>query len=85
MTRADAIKYVGHHVDDALSMDIKPITDKTILVGWQCGFEPMFVAVHSYLGSMVGHEEEAVELAGDALLELGWFPDVEPTQPDFVI
>ena len=82
MTRKQAIEYVGHHVDDALSTDLKPITDKTRLVGWQCGFEPMFVAVHSYLNCVIC-DDEAEELAIDLLEEIGWFSG-ETKSPDFI-
>jgi hypothetical protein len=44
----------------------------SILVGWQCGFEPLFVAVHSYLDVEID-EEEAEELARDFLTDRGWF------------
>ena len=84
MNRQDAIAYVGHHVDDALSPDPKEITDDTRLVGWQCGFEPMFVAVHSYLPGCTCDDGEAEELAVDYLLEIGWFAGHE-TAPDFIL
>lgn len=47
----------------------------SVLVGWQCGFEPLFVAVHSYLDVKLT-DYEAEELAVDYLEERGWFgPD----------
>jgi hypothetical protein len=42
---------------------------KVRLVGWQCGFEPLFVAVRSYLPDTNIDEEEAEELAINFLNE----------------
>ena len=44
----------------------------SVLVGWQCGFEPLFVAVHSYLDVQLD-DDEAEEMARDYLTERGWF------------
>lgn len=89
MIREDAVKYVGHVVDDTgngrrLGADMHAkINDNSVLVGWQCGFEPMFVSVHSYLGGKV-HYEEAEELAIDYLREIGWFA-AHTRQADYLI
>jgi hypothetical protein len=84
MQRADAIRYVGHCVDDALAVrDVKDMPANAILVGWQCGFEPMFVAVWSYLGGALD-EDDAVVIATDLLEELRWFSG-KPTEPDYVL
>lgn len=56
---------------------------RSILIGWQCGFEPLFIAVHSYLDVRLD-DDEAVELATDYLRERNWF-SVEPTEPDYII
>lgn len=56
---------------------------RSVLVGWQCGFEPLFVAVHSYLDVRLD-DDEAIELATDYLVERGWFAS-EPTEPDYII
>jgi hypothetical protein len=46
------------------------------LVGWQCGYAPLFVAVWSYLGSdALPDLAEAEELATDLLQEKRWFAD----------
>jgi hypothetical protein len=84
MKRSDALKYIGHHVDDAQSTDEKPVTCRTTLVGWQCGFEPMFVAVNSYLPDCIVDESEAIDLAWDSLDEKGWFDGSESRPPDYV-
>jgi len=85
MKREEAIQYVGHHVDDALSPDPKPITEHTRLVGWQCGFEPMFVAVHSYLPECKCDDDEAEELALDLLAEIKWWGDLLPRSADHIL
>ena len=53
------------------------------LVGWQCGFEPLFVAVHSYLDVRIS-DQEAEEMAADYLEEIGWFSG-ERTPADYVL
>ena len=55
----------------------------SVLVGWQCGFEPLFVAVHSYLDCELD-DDEVVEMATDYLAERKWFSG-EPTEPDYII
>jgi hypothetical protein len=83
MTRNEALGYVSCAVDDALSpRSPADAPTNARLVGWHCGFEPMFVAVWSYLGVNVD-EEEAVEIATDYLVERAWFAG-EPTDPDWV-
>lgn len=72
MTRIDAIQYVGHIVDTALSADRKDYQlASTRFVGWQCGFEPMFIAVCSDYG--IPDMDEAEDIAADYLEEIGWF------------
>jgi hypothetical protein len=97
MNRTQAIPYVAYIVDDAgsgrtlgadphaivRSPEMSDFKYASALVGWQCGFEPLFVAVHSYLDVALT-EEEATELATDYLDEIGWFSN-GPTDPDFVI
>lgn len=84
MTREQALPYVSYAVDDALSeratTDIPP---EARLIGWQCGFEPMFVAVWSYLGYRID-DDEASEIASTFLLERSWFAD-EQTEPDYIL
>jgi len=57
----------------------------SVLVGWQCGFEPLFVAVHSYLD--VGlDDDEAADMAREYLEERGWFADsAADHEPDYII
>lgn len=75
MTRDQALPYVSFCIDDALderSIDDMPADAR--LVGWQCGFEPMFVAVWSYLNVRL-EDDEAEEIAADYLHERdpSWF------------
>jgi len=53
------------------------------LVGWQCGFEPLFVAVHSYLDVELDNDR-AEEMARDYLTERKWFTG-EPRDADYII
>jgi hypothetical protein len=95
--RAMALHYVSFGVDDALAVygtgDAmqsapmpNPIPGNAVLVGWQCGFEPLFVAVWSYLPGVALDADDAVELATDLLQERKWFTDNDnPPNPDYVI
>ena len=77
MTREQAMPYVSYCVDDALAerrLDEMPSDPNLVrLIGWQCGFEPLFVAVWSYLPGIRLDAAEAEELAADLLLEKKWF------------
>lgn len=95
MKREDAIPYVSYVCDDALccrELGADPhaiIRDRTKhrypsrIIGWQCGFEPMFVAVHSHLDVELD-DEEAIEITTDFLKEIGWFANGQ-TEPDFIM
>jgi len=84
MNRKNAFQYISYAVDDAGSPRvIEEMPDNARLVGWQCGFEPLFVAVWSYLGVQLS-DEEAEELAADFLNDKDWFAD-EATPADFII
>jgi hypothetical protein len=84
MTREQALPYVACCVDDALSeREIKDMPANARLVGWQCGFELMFVAVWSYLDLELD-DQEAEELAVELLIERKWFAG-KPTPADYVI
>ena len=54
------------------------------LVGWQCGFEPLFVAVWSYLPNTRVSDLSAECIAADMLRERKWFSG-EPTPADYII
>jgi hypothetical protein len=70
------------HTNEGLSVPL----DKCTLVGWQCGFEPLFVAVHSYLPDVILDDDEAEELAADALNERGWFGESYTVRPaDYIL
>mgnify|MGYP001615685209 CR=1 FL=1 len=85
MTRDQALPYIGHCVDDALNIGrVEEMPANARLVGWQCGFEPMFVAVWSYLPDTRLDDSDAEELASDFLAEIKWFAG-EPTPADYII
>ncbi|MDI9588149.1 MAG: hypothetical protein QM234_04235 [Acidobacteriota bacterium] len=97
MTRDDAIRYVSFVVDTEgngreLGADqFAKIYARSRLIGWQCGFEPLFVAVHSAdfddnsapLDTV--DDEEAEQLAIAYLRERGWFGDNDECEADYVI
>jgi hypothetical protein len=96
--RARAMDYVAFVVDDSgngreLGADIHAIVREqgqggfehaSVLVGWQCGFEPLYVAVHSCLYLSLT-DEEAEELAADYLEERGWFGNHGRVGADYII
>jgi hypothetical protein len=90
MTREQALPYISHYLDDALSVrEPKDMPDNARLVGWQCGFEPLFVAVWSYLGDTQGNPDrlddaDAEEIARDYLIERNWFSG-EPKDADYIL
>lgn len=92
MNREQALPYVSYCLDDALTVTYdytkEEIPKDAVLVGWQCGFEPMFVAVWSYLGGKLD-ADSAEEIATDYLQEIGWFDrlteDDEPPIADYII
>lgn len=96
MTREMALPYVSYVVDDTgaareLGADMHAIVREaggefryaSRLVGWQCGFEPLFVAVHSYLDVQID-DADAEEMAREYLEERGWFAG-EPTDADYIL
>ena len=93
MTYEQAKPYVGFVVDDSGNGRMATIESdrharqcakyRPVLVGWQCGFDPMFVAVYSYLDVRLD-DSKAIELVTDYLTELKWF-NGEETEPDYVI
>ena len=101
MKFVDALPYVAKIVDTALSVQDCIGSDagqmlegkKCKLVGWQCGFEPHFIAVVDAYGCEV-EDDEAEEIAVDYLEEQNWFADEIPELhehdadrriPDYVI
>ena len=85
MTRDQALPYVAHCLDDALNVrTVSEMPDNARLVVWQCGFEPVAVAVWSYLGVRLD-ADEAAEIASDYLTEIGWHAGDGPDEPDFIL
>lgn len=94
MTREQALPYIHFVVDDAgdaarFDAIRSRVDASTRLVGWQCGFEPVFIAVNSYLCATEGpwdavDDAEAETLATECMEEIGWFVD-GPTPPDYIL
>ena len=87
--KSELLKYVSYVVDDALSEhSIDELTGDTLsharFVGWQCGFEPLVVAVISYLPETFVDSEEAEEIAKDLLIEKKWFGESGEREADFI-
>ena len=81
-------KYIGYKVDDALNgeqwTNEESVSDRDWLLGWQCGFEPVFVVCRSYLSDATLDRSDAIEYAIDYLKEIGWFSEPENDNwPDF--
>ncbi|MBU0564893.1 MAG: hypothetical protein KJ890_15495 [Gammaproteobacteria bacterium] len=75
-------------VDDALAEHpVSAIKDRrdVTYVGFDAGFEPMFVGVISYLPGCVVDAGEACEIAIDLLLEKKWFANEADTAPSVVL
>ena len=85
MNRQDATSYLrADAVDNALAVRKAADRPENVrLVGWQCGAEPMFIAVWSYLGDRLP-DDEAADIAKDYLAEVKWFAG-EPTEPDYIL
>lgn len=85
MTREQAIRYIGYCIDDALSIrSVEEMPANARLVGWQCGFEPMFVAVWSYIEGVRLDDLDAEEIAISLLEDKNWFAG-SATEPDYVL
>jgi hypothetical protein len=83
MNRKQVIPYISFYVDDALSDEKFDIDENTRLVGFQCGFEPLYVAVKSYLPNIKLSSCEAEEIAIDLLAEKKWFSN-GPINADYI-
>lgn len=85
MNRTQALSHVSYSIDDSLNVRTgEEIPAHARLVGWQCGFEPMFVAVWSYIPNCHTDDDEAEEIATDYLREIGWFAD-GPIPADYIL
>ena len=89
-TRTALLPYIATVIDTALSADhtINDVDARATLVGWQCGFEPMVIAVISATMDTKGvrdvvDREESEEIAIDYLVERKWFA-AGPVEPDYV-
>lgn len=89
MLNQDRIKELTSFVvDDALAEHpVSAIKDRydVTYVGFDAGFEPLYVAVISYLPGCTVDAEAACEIAIDLLLEKKWFADESETAPFIVL
>jgi hypothetical protein len=84
MDRKAALPYISFCLDDSLNVrELDNMPKNARLIGWQCGFEPLFVAVWSYMGFELDGDS-AIDIATDYLRERKWFGDNE-REPDYVI
>jgi len=89
MNRQAALPYVSHRITDSYpprDQDETTIPDNARLVGWQCGHEPLFVAVwDSVTGNRV-EASDAEDAAREYLLARNWFADAaNPPDADHII
>ena len=96
MTREQAIPYVSFVVDTALNGrklgadQYAKVYPQSRLIGWQCGFEPLFVAVHSYIFDERNTApldtvaaDDAADIAEEYLREIGWLKSAR--SPDYIL
>ena len=76
--RKQALEYVGHVITpDGKKLPEKSLDPKTaILVGWQCGFEPMYVAIQDEDGDELSlSDSDAEGIAKKYLTKINWFSE----------
>lgn len=79
MGQSQLEKYIGFCLDDTgATHELKDKPDNARLVVYQAGFEPLVVAVWSYLNVKLD-DEEAIEIADDFLKEIEWFSELDKT------
>lgn len=86
MTRNELLPYVSFCLDDSLNVRTgESIPEDARLVVYQCGFEPLVVAVWSYLPGCTVDDVDAEDIARDYLLERKWFGYGTATDADYVL
>jgi hypothetical protein len=95
MNRSTAITYVSFYCNDAGDAGVVSenpetgfceVPDHARLVVYQCGFEPLVVAVWSFLPDVRLEDADAEDLARDYLIERNWFADCDnPQDADRII
>ena len=84
MEREKIEQYVAWILDDSgnvirpgqigVSAHLRDVLPTDTLVCYQCGFEPLVVAVRSVYGDIIA-AWDAEEIAAEYLEEIGWFGD----------
>lgn len=74
--------HISYHLDDTGNDAAFTPDSNTQYVMYEAGFEPLVVAVKSYLPDTVVPADEAEELATEYLQEIGWSdnPEVQAIQ-----
>jgi hypothetical protein len=83
--RKQALEYVGHVITpDGKKLPANSINPKTaILVGWQCGFEPMYVAIQDEDGDELSLSDiDAEDIAKKYLTKINWFSEEDEEEDD---
>lgn len=86
-SREQAFKYVSFVIsEEGKELPPDSLNQKTaILVGWQCGFEPLFVAIQDEDGEELHvSEADAEDIAKEFLLKKKWFSENEAEDCDYV-
>ena len=85
MNREQAIDYISFCVDDAMQLrSIDDMPANARLIGWQCGFEPLFVSVWSISPGLRVSDLSAEAIAAAMLDGRGWFAD-GPKPADYIL
>lgn len=73
------LEAISYFISDALSVTTYPPYNlpHLTIVGYMVGFEPLLVAVYSYLPDCKVSQADAEDIADDYLLEIGYFEDVD--------
>lgn len=86
LNKKTVVDYIGHCLDD--SLNVRTLADMPAnarFVVYACGFEPMVVAVWSYLPGVTLDESDAEDIARDYLLEINWFADADAAEADCIL
>ncbi len=86
MDRESAIDYTATIIDENGEVILEspgPIDMESndILVGWQCGFEPLFIAVRG--DSLDGMDAE--DIAREHLIARNWFANGDDREADYIL
>ncbi len=85
-TKRQALSMASYFVNDALSemkaSEVPADLSRVQFVAFPAGFEPLVVAVWSYMDGVKVDADEAIEIAADLLLEKGWLQSADDAAAD---